>query len=233
MSGARRPIKTYAETWREARVRRRARLAGVVSRRAGRGRRSARGAGRLRAALRRGGAGSGLSFHAPDDAAGLVVVERVDGDATMDFGAPSIAPAPDREPLSARQLTRLRTLLEAGWRALDRVAKAADGVALSKGPRGGGRELDAILEHVAGAEGAYGAKLAAPRPKLGGLNARAALAVAPTRRVPRRAHRRRHPGVPRDLTARRRPVDPALRPAPRCLARARPRVGVIEDRMTR
>lgn len=177
MSGARRPIKTYTERGAK-RV-----FAGALDWPGWcRGARDEEGALEALAAYGpRYGAvvrGSGLSFHPPEDPAGLVVVERVDGDATTDFGAPSIAPAPDREPLSARQLTRLRSLLEAAWQALDRAAKAADGAALSKGPRGGGRELDAILEHVAGAEGAYAAKLAAPRPKLDGLDAGAALAMS-------------------------------------------------------
>ena len=121
---------------------------------------------------------TGFAFSAPATAAGLDVVEWVKGDATTDYGAPSIAPAADTEPLSARQLTRLRELLEACWTALDRAADAAEGIELSKGPRGGGRDLPAILAHVAGAEASYLSKLAAPRPKLGETDPRAALAAA-------------------------------------------------------
>lgn len=122
--------------------------------------------------------GSGVAFQPPTAASGLEVVERLTGDATTDFGAPAIAPAADRDPVDARQLARLRTLLEACWTALDRAADAAGGVELTKGPRGGGRELEGILDHVAGAEGGYLGKLAAPRPKADGVEASEALAMA-------------------------------------------------------
>jgi len=122
--------------------------------------------------------GSGVAFRPPTAASGLEVVERLTGDATTDFGAPSVAPAGDREPVDARQLARLRTLLEACWAALDRAAVAAEGAELQKGPRGGGRELDGILDHVAGAEGGYLGKLAAPKPKTDGVDPREALALA-------------------------------------------------------
>jgi len=42
---------------------------------------------------------------------------------------------------------------------LDRTAEAAMGAELRKGPRGGGRELDAIVRHVLDADQAYLAKL--------------------------------------------------------------------------
>jgi hypothetical protein len=56
-------------------------------------------------------------------------------------------------------------LLEACWKALDRVvAKAPE--ALRKGPRGGGRDRDKMFEHVLGAESAYahGLGLKLPQP---------------------------------------------------------------------
>jgi len=122
--------------------------------------------------------GTGLPFDPPDTPAGLHVVERLTGDATTDFGAPAIPPSADAAGLSARQLTRQRTLLEACWDALDGAADAADGVELTKGPRGGGRDLEGILAHVAGAEAGYLRRLAAPRPKLEEADVRAALASA-------------------------------------------------------
>jgi hypothetical protein len=122
--------------------------------------------------------GTGLAFHPPEDSAALSVVERLQGDATTDFGAPGAAPAADADPVAARQLTRLRTLLQACWAALDRAADAAEGAELRKGPRGGGRDLEAMLGHVAGAEGGYLGRLAAPRAKLDEADARAALATS-------------------------------------------------------
>jgi hypothetical protein len=117
-------------------------------------------------------------FRPPRDVAGLHVVQRLKGDATTDFGAPSATPAADREPVSARQLARLRGELEACWAALDRACDAAEGAALRTGPRGGGRTLDAIRAHVAGAEGGYLGRLAARGPKTDGMDPGAALELA-------------------------------------------------------
>jgi hypothetical protein len=106
-------------------------------------------------------------FRAPAGPDGLIVVERLKGDATTDFGAPSMAPKSDRRSIDAKELARLRSLLEAGWAALDRAAEAAAGTTLRKGPRGGGRALGKIVEHVTEAEGAYIRKLAAKPPDTG------------------------------------------------------------------
>jgi hypothetical protein len=98
--------------------------------------------------------GSGVRFTAPARASTLAVVERLKGDATTDFGAPSIAPKADAAPIDRRWLTKNARILEACWAAFDRAVEVADGP-LAKGPRGGGRELDAIVDHVVGAEGSY------------------------------------------------------------------------------
>ncbi len=74
----------------------------------------------------------------------------------------------DARPLDARDLKRLVAILEASWDAFDSIVAAATGKELRKGPRGGGRELDGIVDHVIGAEIAYVAKLAAPRPTMEG-----------------------------------------------------------------
>jgi hypothetical protein len=98
---------------------------------------------------------SRLGFHAPKTAGALRIAERVDGNPTTDWGAPDVAPKADGRPIDDAQLARFRRILEASWGALDRAAAAAEGAVLRKGPRGGGRELDAIVAHVIGAEGAY------------------------------------------------------------------------------
>jgi hypothetical protein len=46
-------------------------------------------------------------------------------------------------------------VLRAGWRALDAAQRRATGKTLRKGPRGGGRELDAIIRHVTDADRGY------------------------------------------------------------------------------
>jgi hypothetical protein len=101
------------------------------------------------------------------DVDSLEVVERLDGDATTDFGAPGIEAAADRRPIDARGLDRLERALRACWRALDAAADRAQGVELRKGPRGGGRDLEKILEHVREAERAYLSKLGSKPPARG------------------------------------------------------------------
>jgi hypothetical protein len=88
----------------------------------------------------------------------LEVVATVPGDATTDFGAPS-APAPGEEqPLAGSAGARLVVLLLACWEALDRAAAGAP-AQLRKGPRGGGRDRDAVLDHVREAERSYARKV--------------------------------------------------------------------------
>jgi hypothetical protein len=100
-------------------------------------------------------ASGGPGFTPPRSVADLLVVERAPGNATTEFGAPDAVFAADDEAIAARGWTRLRSILEACWTAFDRAATDADGVALAKGPRGGGRELDAIVAHVTDAEVSY------------------------------------------------------------------------------
>ena len=96
-----------------------------------------------------------LGFRVPGDASALVVVERLKGNATTDFGAPDMAPAGDAGLLEAADLSRLQTLLKACWRAFDATVELADGKELQTGPRGGGRTVDGIVQHVLGAEKGY------------------------------------------------------------------------------
>jgi len=102
---------------------------------------------------------AGRGFKPPTKAWSLKVVERLEGNATTDFGAPGLPPAADDRPLTDAEARRQIALLEAAWRALDRAAEAAVGVELRKGPRGGGRDLDAIVRHVADADTGYLAQI--------------------------------------------------------------------------
>jgi hypothetical protein len=87
------------------------------------------------------------------------VVERVEGNAGTDFGVPMIAPRHDKAPIDPKDAKRLRALLEASWAAFDAAVRGAGSAKLTTGPRGGGRQLDAIVDHVLGAEKAYLSKL--------------------------------------------------------------------------
>jgi hypothetical protein len=96
------------------------------------------------------------SLKVPATTMGLNVVERLEGNATTEFGAPGVVPDVDTAALSDVQLDELIKLLRAAWTAFDRAAASASGHDLAPaGPRGGGRELAKIREHVAGAEAGY------------------------------------------------------------------------------
>jgi hypothetical protein len=96
-----------------------------------------------------------MGFAAPKLASSFNVIERVTGNATTDFGAPDMAISSDKDPIDARELQRLRTVLGSCWRAFDEAVKTAEGKQLRKGPRGGGRDLEGIIDHVVGADEAY------------------------------------------------------------------------------
>ena len=96
-----------------------------------------------------------LGFQAPQDISAFVVKERLQGNATTDFGAPDMAPASDAQPLEDTELRSLQTLLKACWRAFDSTVEQAQGKVLRVGPRGGGRTLEGIVSHVLGAEAGY------------------------------------------------------------------------------
>jgi hypothetical protein len=108
-----------------------------------------------------------LGFQAPNDVSALVVVERLKGNATTDFGAPDLAPASDAQPLDDAESRRLQALLKACWRAFDAAVEMAQGKALRTGPRGGGRTVDGIVQHVLGAEMGYLSALGGKAPQSG------------------------------------------------------------------
>ncbi len=82
------------------------------------------------------------------------VVGRLSGSATTDFGAPDAVGDWDRTPATDGETARLAAILERIWVAFD-AAVASSAAQLVKGPRGGGRGRDAIVEHVREAERSY------------------------------------------------------------------------------
>jgi len=88
----------------------------------------------------------------------LEVVERVKGNATTDFGAPAIAATAESRRLTATAAGRQAALVEASWATLTDIVAGAP-AALRKGPRGGGRDRDKVVEHVVNAERAYANKI--------------------------------------------------------------------------
>lgn len=112
---------------------------------------------------------SGLLFEPPVDVAALHVAERLVGDSGTEFGVPSQAPEADQRGLDPAALERQVALLEAAWSTFDGVAARAVGHALRLGPRGGGRDLDRIIEHVREADAGYLAQLGARAPRQQGI----------------------------------------------------------------
>ena len=86
------------------------------------------------------------------------VVDRQPGNATTEFGAPSMIAKAEMKRLTKKEAGRLSALVGASWTVFDRVVEKAPSL-LRKGPRGGGRDRDAIVEHVLGAESAYARKI--------------------------------------------------------------------------
>ncbi len=97
------------------------------------------------------------------------VVERVPGGPTTAFAAPEcrrpfpqVTAEAERATVTPAAARRLARLVTAAWAAFDQIA-AASAAELRKGPRGGGRDRDQIIDHVIGAETAYARKLGVKR----------------------------------------------------------------------
>ena len=86
----------------------------------------------------------GIDFDPPSD---LEVVEELTGNSGTDWGVPSVVPDADRRPLDGTESDRQLAILRATWTAFDKAVVEAQGHALRKGPRGGGRDLPRLIEH--------------------------------------------------------------------------------------
>jgi len=86
------------------------------------------------------------------------VVERADGGSGTEFGVPSRTHEPDTRRVDAGEAKRLASIVEAAWDNFKRVAAKAP-AELRKGPRGGGRDRDKMLDHVLSTESAYARKI--------------------------------------------------------------------------
>jgi hypothetical protein len=84
----------------------------------------------------------------------LTVVEGTEGNATTAFGAPDVRFEADHRGTTAADGQRLASLLKAAWSLFDQAVERAP-PELRKGPRGGGRDRDTVVEHVHGAEEGY------------------------------------------------------------------------------
>lgn len=91
----------------------------------------------------------------PRKVSDLRVEERLEGNATTDFGAPGAISRWDQRAVDDAEAKRLAGIIKACWERFDQVADAAAGRSLRKGPRGGGRSLDKMRGHVVEAEAGY------------------------------------------------------------------------------
>ncbi len=96
-----------------------------------------------------------VAFSPPATARGVEIVERQEGGAGTEYGVPSSTARPESDALPTRELNRLIDLLEASWATFDAAARRAEGTTLTLGPRGGGRQVPKMVEHVREAESAY------------------------------------------------------------------------------
>ena len=103
---------------------------------------------------------AGLAFP-PGEAgqeAGFTVAERLTSPWGADFGALTEIPGNDATPADPDAAARMAALAVAAWEVFDEVASAAP-ARLRKGPRGGGRDLGKIIDHVLGTDATFARKL--------------------------------------------------------------------------
>jgi hypothetical protein len=90
----------------------------------------------------------------------LEIIGTVPGSATTDYGAPSESGPWDEVAMTKQELKRQVGILTRSWEYFDEVVARAPSE-LRKGPRGGGRDRDKVVDHVREAERGYGSKIGA------------------------------------------------------------------------
>ncbi len=100
-----------------------------------------------------------LDFQLPEGISVFHVADRLEGNMTTDFGAPDIVSDGDFQLVDDNELKRLEAILKACWRAFDKAIEKAQGKTLRTGPRGGGRSVEQIVNHVTEAEMGYRRRL--------------------------------------------------------------------------
>lgn len=68
---------------------------------------------------------SGLEYHAPESPESFDGIDRLEGNATTDFGAPDAQLPDDWDSLNKAELGRLKLIMTACWKAFDHAAAAA------------------------------------------------------------------------------------------------------------
>ncbi|MBM4416857.1 MAG: hypothetical protein FJ033_00860 [Chloroflexi bacterium] len=122
-------------------------------------------------------AAAGLALPGPISPDRWEVSERLAGAAGTDFGAPGASAEGDRRPTSRDEAARFAAILAAAWEAFDRISDAASET-LRKGPRGGGRDRTAVVQHVLECDVGYYARRLGIRVKIPALDDRIAISEA-------------------------------------------------------
>jgi hypothetical protein len=99
----------------------------------------------------------------PDPGDHVDVVDTVEGTGITDFGVPEAVHVVDRKTMDDDECTRQLAVLRAVWRYFDNVAVEVS-PELRKGPRGGGRDRDKIVDHVVQADRSYARKIGVRTP---------------------------------------------------------------------
>lgn len=119
------------------------------------------------------GAGGRASVSPP----GLVVVEELTGTSSTDFGVPAAIATADARPATAQEAKRLAAFVSSAWSTFDRAVASAT-PELRKGPRGGGRDRDAMARHVDQADIEYAKKIGVRLPSASVADRRLAMLQA-------------------------------------------------------
>ena len=98
-----------------------------------------------------------------DAAAGFEVVERQVGSGQTDYGVPGFPAECETAATGEAECERQIMLLEACWSYFDGVVPRVS-AELRKGPRGGGRDRDEIVEHTLGADRGYARRIGVKTP---------------------------------------------------------------------
>lgn len=118
-----------------------------------------------------------IGITVPIDRNNISVIEQLVGNSTTDFGAPAVIPGKDHKKLSQEEFVRFSEILQACWDFLDTTIECASSRELKKGPRGGGRILEAIIHHVIEADRAYLRRIAWTPFKYEGMEQRKVLTL--------------------------------------------------------
>ena len=111
-------------------------------------------------------AGMGASFAAiATGSAAVDIIERYPGTGSTDFWGISFAFSDnDRQAMSSEALERDLTLLQACWAFFD-VVRSRVSAEMRKGPRGGGRDRDRIVQHTLNVEQDWATKFGVSAPE--------------------------------------------------------------------